>query len=74
MNTLGSKNFPHDYGDYSLMDKNVKEANVAYKKDFLYNLFDKHNLTITHFIRGDWSGLQSGEFDQHQDVLIIKKL
>ncbi|AWG22048.1 hypothetical protein FFWV33_11245 [Flavobacterium faecale] len=70
----GSKNFPHNYGDYSLMDKNVKEANVGYKKDFLYSLFEKYDLKVDHFIRGSWSGLQSGDFNEHQDVLIITKL
>ncbi|MCW2118980.1 class I SAM-dependent methyltransferase [Flavobacterium sp. 7A] len=74
MNNNGSKKFPYDYGNYSLMDKNVKEANVAYHKEYLMTLFEKHHLQVTRFIRGNWSGVEPGEFNEHQDVLIIKKI
>ena len=43
-NNLGRKNFPHDFGDYFLMDKNVKEANIAFKKSYIEELLKKNNL------------------------------
>jgi SAM-dependent methyltransferase len=73
-NTIGSKSFPHDYGNYSLMDKNVKEANVAYKKSYIEMLLKKNNLEITHFIKGNWSGIQNSELDEHQDIIIFRKI
>jgi SAM-dependent methyltransferase len=71
---MGRKNFPHDNGNYALMDKKVREANVAYKKDFIFGLLKSHNFEITNFIRGNWSGIQSGELKEHQDIILIKKI
>jgi len=69
----GSKSFRHGYGNYSLMDKNVKEANVAYQKDYIFELLQSHGFEISNFFRGYWSGLAAGELDEHQDVIIFKK-
>jgi hypothetical protein len=55
------------------MDKNVKEANVAYQKDYIFELLQSHDFEITNFFRGYWSGLRAGELDEHQDVIIFKK-
>lgn len=73
-NHKASKNFPHDYGDYLLMDKSVKEANVAFKKSYIEALLKKNNLELTHYIKGNWSGTQNTELNEHQDILIFKKL
>lgn len=73
-NAHASKNFPHDYGDYLLMDKSVKEANVAFKKSYIEALLKKNNLELTHYIKGNWSGIQNAELNEHQDILIFKKL
>ncbi len=69
----GSKTFPHNYGNYSLMDKNVKEANVAYQKDHIFGLLEAGGFEISHFFRGYWSGMTAGEINEHQDVIIFKK-
>lgn len=73
-NSIGSKNFPHNFGDYYLMNKNVKEANVAFKKSYIEALLKKNNLELTHFIKGNWSGIQNTELNEHQDIVIFKKL
>jgi SAM-dependent methyltransferase len=73
-NTSGSKNFPHNFGNYYLMDKNVKEANVAFKKSYIIELLKKNNLELIHFIIGNWSGIQNTELNEHQDIVIFKKL
>lgn len=74
MSEMGRKNFPHDFGNYALMDKKVKEANVAYQKEYLFDLLKSHNFEITNFFRGNWSGIESGELNEHQDIIIIKKI
>lgn len=74
MNKNGAKQFPHAMTNYSLMDKSVKEANVAFKKEYILNLLQKNNFEVTHFIRGNWSGVEADIFDQHQDIIIFKKL
>lgn len=73
MKKNGSKNFPHNMGSYSLMDSTVKEANVAYNKDFLFELIEKYKLEICHFERGNWSGTETTTENEHQDIIIFKK-
>ncbi|MNK22275.1 hypothetical protein D3C87_405490 [compost metagenome] len=69
----GSKSFNHNYGNYSLMDKKVKEANVAYQKNYIFNFLNSQELEITEFFRGFWSGLTPDSINEHQDVIIFKK-
>lgn len=73
MSSKGTKNFKFDLGNYSLMDKTVKEANVAYKKEYIFEVLKTNNLDITYFIRGNWSGIYSEGLDEHQDIIIFKK-
>lgn len=73
-NLNGSKKFPYDKGNYALMDKSVKEANVAYKKNYLFDLLKNHNFEVTNFIKGNWSGTQDSILNEHQDIIIFKKL
>ncbi|OYQ37540.1 hypothetical protein CHU92_08095 [Flavobacterium cyanobacteriorum] len=73
MRKYGSKTFPHNYGNYSLMDKNVKEANVGYKKQYIFEVLKSKGLTVIHFIRGNWSGAAADELNEHQDIIIFKK-
>ena len=65
--------FEHNLGYYSLIDKNVKEANVAYEEDYLMNLFKQNNLKIEKVIYGFWSGRQFKEVYDYQDTLILTK-
>jgi SAM-dependent methyltransferase len=69
----GSKSFKHSFGDYSVMDKNVLEANVAYKKEYIYKLMESRGFEITHFMRGYWSGANPTGINEHQDHIIFKK-
>jgi ubiquinone/menaquinone biosynthesis C-methylase UbiE len=73
MTEHGSKSFPYNFGNYYLMDKNVKEANVGFKKEYIFEVLKANDLTVTHFIRGNWSGAVPGELNEHQDILIFKK-
>ncbi|WP_445454224.1 class I SAM-dependent methyltransferase [Flavobacterium sp. 25HG05S-40] len=73
MKERGDKSFPYPMGDYSLMDKSVKEANVAYQKSYVLNLLAENGFEVTHFFRGSWSGIAPSDLNEHQDILIIKK-
>ena len=73
MKERGDKSFPYPMGDYSLMDKSVKEANVAYQKSYVLNLLAENGFEVTHFFRGSWSGITPSDLNEHQDILIIKK-
>nr|WP_315256146.1 class I SAM-dependent methyltransferase [uncultured Flavobacterium sp.] len=72
-NNVEGKNFPYNFGNYYLMDKNVKEANVAFKKSYIIDLLKKNNLEMTNFIKGNWSGIKNTELNEHQDIIIFKK-
>ena len=63
--------FKHSYGDYLLMDKNVKEANIAYEENYLQKLYDKYGLKKTAVYYGQWSN--SDDFVSFQDVVILSK-
>lgn len=73
MKNEGAKNFPYQMGNFSLMDKNVREANVAYDKNYIFELLHSNGLEIIQFIRGNWSGLTPGILNEHQDIIIVKK-
>lgn len=63
--------FKHSCGDYLLMDKKVKEANIAYREDFLQKLYDKYGLKKDAVYYGEWSN--SDKFVSFQDVVILSK-
>ena len=63
--------FKHSYGNYLLMDKNVKEANIAYEESFLQRIYDKYNLKREAVYYGQWSN--SDKFISFQDVVILSK-
>jgi SAM-dependent methyltransferase len=66
--------FPHDYGNYRLMDDEVKSANVAFMESFLeQELAQKNNFKIKHFFKGSWRGLDREQCKEFQDLLILKK-
>ncbi|MFC4817555.1 class I SAM-dependent methyltransferase [Flavobacterium sp. GCM10023249] len=74
MSKKGLKNFPYDMGYYRLMDKNVKEANVAYEKKYISDIIKKHNFEVLNFIQGNWSGIENTELNEHQDIIIFKAI
>ncbi len=66
-------NFKFNFGSYSLLNKNVKEANVAYEEKYLFNLINQNNLTIEKILYGFWSGRPRNESFDFQDTLILSK-
>lgn len=73
-NTNSSKEFPYDYKNYFLMDKTVKEANIAFDLDYIKTVLKKNDLEIVYFFKGNWSGIMNTELNEHQDILIFKKI
>lgn len=63
--------FLHSYDGYSLMDKKVKEANIAFDTSYLNAMLEKNGLYAESIHQGSWShGTSPLDF---QDVVIIKK-
>lgn len=68
------KNFKYNYGHYSLMNEKVKEANVAFEKEYLVNLIESKGLVIEQFHKGNWSGREHTDVSfSTQDILTLKK-
>lgn len=65
--------FKYDYGDYSLMDKSVKEANIAYDEMYIRNLLEKNNLSIKMVNYGFWCDKSKNDAMDFQDIVIVKK-
>ncbi|MFO7656938.1 MAG: class I SAM-dependent methyltransferase [Bacteroidales bacterium] len=68
----GYFNFPYRFGNYSLLDKNVKEANVAFEEKYLVNeLLAAHNLKAENIYYGWWPGKPKETSLGYQDTIII---
>ena len=65
--------FKHDMETYALLDKNVKEANVAYKEKFLFQMIENNNLKIERVNYGYWSGRSKDDCVDFQDTLVLSK-
>lgn len=67
-------NFPFKYNNFSLIDKNVKEANIAYEEDYLLkNLLPKNKLRIDNIYYGWWSDKPKEKCLSFQDTIILSK-
>ncbi|MDH6359063.1 class I SAM-dependent methyltransferase [Parabacteroides sp. PF5-9] len=64
-------NFKHTFEGYSLMDKKVKEANIAFDEEYLQALIRKNGMQIDSVHYGRWS--YSPDALDFQDVMIISK-
>jgi SAM-dependent methyltransferase len=67
--------FPIDHGHYRLLNPRVKSANVAYDHSWLRKkLAEENQLTICNFIPGFWRGIQAGDHNDFQDIVVFEKL
>jgi SAM-dependent methyltransferase len=66
-------NFRFEYDNYFLMDKNVKSANVCYKKDYLISIINNSGFDIIGATKGYWSGSPKIRYLGFQDILVLKK-
>jgi SAM-dependent methyltransferase len=67
-------NFPFKYDHYRLLDKNVKEANIAYEESFLINnLFTNNKLHVENIDYGWWSGKSREYSSGYQDTILLSR-
>lgn len=65
-------NFSVAHKDYALMNEKVKEANVAFEKDYIFAHFEAKGLQVINFFPGTWSGRTENTLS-YQDIIILKK-
>lgn len=65
--------FTHKYDTYYLHDDKVKDANIAYKIDFLEKTLAKNNLQLANRYDGWWAKDSKEGLYNFQDICIIKK-
>jgi ubiquinone/menaquinone biosynthesis C-methylase UbiE len=65
-------NFKVQRENYALMDEKVKEANVAFDKNYLFEQFEAKGFTIKHYFPGEWSGRTENTVS-YQDIIILQK-
>lgn len=73
MKTNPGFRFDHNFGNYSLMDKNVKEANIAFEEEFMISLINGSSLIVENTLYGYWSGRQRIDSFDFQDIMILSK-
>ncbi len=66
--------FPIEYDKYCLHNSKLKNANVAYRSDYLYELVASLGFEILSIKKGWWkTGSPINEFD-FQDIIILKNI
>lgn len=63
------EDFRHDFGIYRTVDTHIPEYCVAYKEEYIINLYQKYGLTIWPPVRyGLWCGRK--DFTSYQDIIV----
>lgn len=65
--------FPHRYNNYFLHNNKVKNANIAYRYEFISMLAAKAGLSIQYHNEGWWAGKSQDACMNFQDVVVMKK-
>jgi hypothetical protein len=65
-------NFSVNHGTYALMDGKVKEANVAFDKDYIFAQFEAKGFEIVNYFPGTWCGRTENTLS-YQDIIVLKK-
>ena len=65
--------FKYNYGHYRLMDQKVKEANVAFQENYIFDLVRTKNWKIKKLHYGFWSHGIKNENTEFQDLVILSK-
>lgn len=66
-----TKSFTEDFGHYYLMDKSVKEANVAFDREYLFKKFDDNGLEVIHDLPGYWRDGNENAHVDYQDIVVL---
>lgn len=73
LNTSGEPFFKYRYRNYFLHDDKVKDANIAYRYEFISSIIENCGLKIKNYFPGNWAGRNKTACLSFQDVLIIGK-
>lgn len=73
MKTRSGLNFKYEFDNYSLIDKDVKEANIAFEEDYLIEIINQNYLIIEKKFHGFWSGRPKDLSFDFQDMYILSK-
>lgn len=65
--------FVHNYGNYALIDPEVKEANIAFEEDWLMQAIAAAGLEVAGNWPGYWSGRDKQACEGFQDTLLLRK-
>lgn len=65
--------FNHHFDNFSLHDLKVKDANIAFRFEFLKVLIENAGLEIESKHKGWWPGRDKNSCEDFQDILILKK-
>lgn len=65
--------FPYRYGNYFLHNPRVKDANIAFRHEYILTLINDAGLRQEQFFPGWWAGFPKDQSLNFQDVVIIKK-
>lgn len=65
--------FKYKFENYFLHDSKVKDANIAYRYEFIREIIETSNLKIKSYHPGWWAGRKKEDCLNFQDVLIITK-
>lgn len=68
-------NFKYSKGNYSLLNKEVRSANVAFDENYLFNtILSNCNLKVRSLKYGSWSKGGGGSPIAFQDCLVLEKI
>ncbi len=65
--------FRYRYGHFFLHNPRVKDANIAFKMDYIHSLIKEAGLRIDQFYPGWWADKSKVQCLNFQDVLIVRK-
>lgn len=72
---LSDFEFKYDKGHYSLMDEQVKSANVAFDETYLFStLIQARDFFVVSVENGSWSDLSSNDPIGFQDRVVLRKI
>lgn len=71
---LNSFRFPIKKEGYRLMDQNLKNANVAFEEQHIFEIIKKEGFLIANIVHGYWKNfIDKSQLTDFQDIIILKK-
>lgn len=71
---LTNRLLPYDMGPYLTRSKENPLTATSYKEDYIYEFYKNNNLKIIEIVKGNWRGLNTGNPNLNQDLIISQKI